>query len=139
MKGNVMKFKRWIQEEVEVASIRFWVAADDLDENEFPREFQGWKGDMLHMEIDLKLGLVKDWPIGETGELHLKVVDSGTYELMGPDGKVVARRENEYVPNDIIPGSYGDYIEMEIEQDGVVRDWPHNPDLDVFFPVPDRD
>jgi hypothetical protein len=38
-----------------------------------------------------------------------------------------------YVPNDLVPGSYGDYVELSINEEGVITNWPKNPSVDEFF------
>lgn len=52
----------------------------------------------------------------------MKVTDGGSYYLLDRDGLVLASREHEYVPG-CIPGSYGDYIEFNIDADGVLTNW----------------
>lgn len=56
--------------------------------------------------------------------VHVKACDQGTYELIGSDDATLGIREDNYVPNDIIPGSYGDYIELKINiETGQIVNW----------------
>jgi len=40
---------------------------------------------------------------------------------MAPDGSVVSKIE-DYVP-DLVPGSYGDYVTLDIDQYGRITNW----------------
>lgn len=71
------------------------------------------------LTIDLDSATIRDWPIGHTASLHLKPVDSGRYELLDGDA-IIATRE-DYVP-DCVPGSYGDYVIMTIDENGRIFD-----------------
>lgn len=62
-------------------------------------------------------------------EARTKVADAAA-----PDFGVLATLENEYVPNGIVPGEYGDYIDLKINADGIITNWPKNPDCSKFFP-----
>lgn len=82
----------------------------------------------LDLTIGLDSGVVEDWPAGKTASIHLKVVDEGTYELLGEDKAILASREENYVPG-FFPGShYGDYIILDICADGKVAGWRPKPD-----------
>lgn len=37
------------------------------------------------------------------------------------------------VPHGIIPGSYGDYIEMTINEDGIIAEWLKDLCFESFF------
>lgn len=66
-------------------------------------------------------GRVRDWP-GGAASVHTKVVDQGTYELLSGD-EVVAAIRADYVPG-CLPGEhYGDYLILDIAEDGTVLDW----------------
>jgi hypothetical protein len=65
------------------------------------------------------------WPKGQdlSFDLYWKIVDRGTYRLLGPDYTVVCSIEQDYVPNGVIPGEWGDYIDLKINQDGFITNW----------------
>lgn len=71
--------------------------------------------------------------------VHAKPCDSGTYELVGASGEVVARREG-YVP-DFFPGDhYGDYLILDIDlETGQILNWkpPKQSAIEAF--IRDRD
>jgi hypothetical protein len=133
-----MKVKIQKPVEVEVTGIRV-VAAVRYDEEDIPNNFPFRKGDIWDVTIDLDTGKIRNWVANDSVEwpfkLHMKVCDQGSYHLLGPAGEVVASIEEDYVPNDVVPGSYGDYIEMTITSDGTIQNWGKTPiDLSEFFP-----
>lgn len=74
-------------------------------------------------DIDVIEGKVPNWN-GEKVHLFDKIRDGGTYELIY-DGEVVDSVENDYVPDFLCIGDddYGDYIGLDINPDGTIRDW----------------
>ena len=82
--------------------------------------------------IDVDTGTIKDWPIGEVRNMFVKVCDQGLYSLIDSDGNEVAKIDG-YVPNGLIPGEYGDYVDLKIDENGVITNWPKYPDLSAFF------
>jgi phosphoribosylformylglycinamidine (FGAM) synthase PurS component len=63
----------------------------------------------------------------------MKVRDRGSYTLLDPQMQTIAKIEQDYVPHGVIPGSYGDYIELDIDANGKIRNWPKSFDLHEFF------
>jgi hypothetical protein len=88
------------------------------------------EGELWCPLIDIDTGVILNWTKGVVASIHFKVCDSGSYFIKDADGIVVLSREDNYVPNSLIPGSFGDYIEMEIDENGKISDW--NPSLDDF-------
>ena len=130
-----MKITVLMPQEIEVDAIHVSVAVR-YDEEDIPNDFPLRKGNMWSGTIDIETGKIKEWPKGISGKLSMKVCDAGTYELLS-GSKVVAIRENEYVPC-CIPGEYGDYINFDIDSNGVIADWaeyctPGNIDI-AFYP-----
>jgi hypothetical protein len=82
-------------------------------------------------EIDIDSGIILNWTKGIKADIHFKVCDAGSYYLKDAEGNIVLKREREYVPNKLIPGSWGDYIEMTIDEDGKIANW--NPSLEDFL------
>ena len=90
---------------------------------------------LLEFVIDLKEGKMLNWNY-EGGYLRMwaKVCDGGTYTLLDSEKKPIWQIRG-YVPNKLIPpfeNGYGDYIELAIEADGKVVDWPAMPDFSDF-------
>lgn len=86
--------------------------------------------------IDIDTGTITNWSKGTKANVHFKVCDTGSYFLKDAEGKVVLSIEGDYVPNNLIPGKYGDYIIMEISEDGKIINWPKEPSFEDFIPVP---
>jgi hypothetical protein len=88
------------------------------------------KGELWCPIIDIDTGIITNWTKGVTADVHFKVCDAGSYFLKDAEGNIVLSREDNYVPNCLIPGSYGDYIEMQIDENGKIANW--EPSLDDF-------
>lgn len=115
-----------------VAAVRYWEDAEvngvqDDDGKLIP--FGG--GDYWVINIDLETGQITDWPKGTVASVHYKVCDDGDYTLYDRTGRLVKRIEG-YVPNILCPreSGYGDYIIMDIDQDGFIQGW--KVDLSCF-------
>ena len=135
-----MKFITREEHEVEVthllvqAGVRYWEDSDvngekdDEDGTLIPLK----KGSCWCPKIDLETGVIEDWPKGTTASIHYKVCDAGCYYLLDAEGNTVASLEQEYVPKMMCPKSpgYGDYIIMDIDEDGKIDNWTAN--LDEF-------
>lgn len=108
-----------------ICGVRYWEDAsvngvEDQDGTLIPfRDGDAWKP-----IIDLDSGVVVGWPQGTTASVHYKVCDDGTYELRGPDGKIVSEI-NGYVPSIMCPegNGYGDYVIMKIDEHGKIGGW----------------
>ena len=73
------------------------------------------------LAIDINNGRIKDWPAGHTASIHYKVCDDGRYRLLDTENNTVMEGDDVYVPDCI--GEYGDYIVMEIDQEGYIEDF----------------
>jgi len=117
---------------VEVTDIRLELAVRYEDE-EMPYDFPLRSGDMWRATVEIDTGKIKDWPKGKDGAVEMKVCDEGTYTLLDKDGNTVAELRNEYVPHGIVPGEYGDYVNLQIDPTGTITNWPSNPEFSDFF------
>ena len=75
--------------------------------------------------IDVERGCIVDWPKGTTASVHYKVCDEGVYHLLDPLFNTILSVES-YVPDCI--GEYGDYIVMDIDEDGNIEDFRFTQD-----------
>jgi hypothetical protein len=41
--------------------------------------------------------------------------------------------EQNYVPHGLIPGEYGDYVSLKINEQGIITNWPKHPDIREFI------
>lgn len=129
-----MKAKVMMEVEVEATEIEM-VLAVRYGEEDIPNEFPGRKGDTLTLSVEIDTGKIAAWPEQWTAaNIHMKVCDEGTYTLYSPDGTLIKRLEGEYVPHGLVPGEYGDYVDLKIA-DGIITNWPKRPSLRDFFPV----
>jgi hypothetical protein len=102
------------------------------EEEEIPNDFPLRAGERWAATINLDTHVIENWPKGRPGRLYLTVRDSGSYRLISRVGELVAER-NDYVPNKLIPGKYGDVIDMTVDENGKVTNWPANPSVEAFF------
>lgn len=74
----------------------------------------------------MKVGIKKTVDVNVTHvRVFLKIRDEGSYTFTDEDGEVVHSIEEDYVPNSIIPGEYGDYIDLKIDlETGQIVNWP---------------
>lgn len=105
------------------------------DEEDMPNDYPFRLGKTWDVLINADTGQIQGWPESykEPLDLHMKVVDGGTYTLLNKDRQIIASVDQDYVPHGVIPGSYGDYIEFRIDGKGKILNWPKNFDLCEFF------
>ncbi len=89
-------------------------------------------GEQWTAKVDVDTGEIAHWPKGTKCEFYIKVCDAGTYTLYDDKAEQVAEIQG-YVPNGIVPGEYGDYINLKIDENGFITNWPKTPDLSEFF------
>lgn len=75
--------------------------------------------------IDVERGCIVGWPKGTTANVHYKVCDEGVYHLLDPMKNVIISVEG-YVPDCI--GEYGDYIVMDIDENGNIAEFNFTAD-----------
>lgn len=117
---------------INIKTIRIIVAVRYGDED-MPFDFPFRNDDTWDISVDVDTGKIMDWPQGVEYDLHMKVCDCGSYWLYDENGEQVGANGEDYAPNTIVPGSYGDYIEMKIAADGTITNWPKKPRVSAFF------
>ena len=90
------------------------------------------EGETWMPKIDLATGKILNWKQGTTADIHYKVCDAGTYELLDKDDNVVISIDG-YVPDIMCPEGegFGDYIIMKVDENGVIAKW-NNSKLEDF-------
>jgi len=85
--------------------------------------------------IDIDSGIITNWKQGVKAEVHYKVCDEGSYYLQDAEGNTILSIEQDYVPKIMCPNknSYGDYIIMNIDENGQIANWNSDPDIEDFF------
>ena len=94
-------------------------------------------GDYWEPVIEIETGTIENWEKGKTASIHYKVCDDGTYGLYNEHRKEIARIENDYVPKIMYPkeNGYGDYVIMDVDENGKIKDWKCDKHLLLeFFP-----
>jgi hypothetical protein len=126
-----MKTTMKIEKEVDVkilsvqAHVRYWEDGEidgeqDTKGNLTPcRQHECWCP-----EIDVDSGMILNWKQGVKASIHYKVCDEGVYKLKDSQGNVLAEKDG-YVPSCMSPkeSGYGDYIIMDIDENGQIQDW----------------
>ena len=125
-----MKFTRKVEVTTEVTHIHV-NAAVRYDDEDMAYDFPFRDGDRWKAKVDIATGIIEEWPQGHFGNFYMKVCDEGIYTLLDAEGNEVTKKEG-YVPNDLLPGEYGDYLSMEIDETGKITNWPKNPSLSDF-------
>lgn len=83
-------------------------------------------------KVDIDTGVIEGWPHGDAREMFVKVCDAGIYTLLDASGNELALLDR-YVPHGVVPGEYGDYVSLKIDESGRITNWPKNPDVSEFF------
>lgn len=125
MKVTVIK-----KEEVEIKSVLININPRHLDEEE--KEVPMLVGDNWEVIVDVNTGKISNWPKGEERDYYWKICDAGSYYLLDHNDKSVLSIINNYVPNNLLPGEYGDYLELKINGEGVITNWLNNPTSEDF-------
>jgi len=128
-----MKFTRTVEMEIEVDKIRLELPVRH-EEEQIPYDFPFRQGNVWIAEIVLQTGQILGWKeTMSAGVLHLKVVDEGRYYLMNGT-EIVKELSDDYVPHGVVPGSYGDYVELKINEHGFITNWPIQLHFKEFYP-----
>lgn len=106
-------------------------AAVRYDEEDMSFDAPMRQGNDWKAMIDLKEKRVLDWPIGKTLSFYMKVCDQGIYILRDEYLNKI-KEINGYVPNKLLPGEFGDYLALDIDENGIITNWLPNANLSNF-------
>lgn len=123
--------------QVEIKSVLIDINPRHLDEEEKPVPMLS--GDNWEVIVDLESGKIRDWPQGEEREYYWKICDAGSYHLLDKNDKVALSINNNYVHNNLLPGEWGDYLDLKINGEGVITNWLKNPTAEDFTNDDDED
>ena len=132
MKVTVIK-----KEQVEVKFVCIDVHPRHLDEEEKPVPMIN--GSKWLSVVDIETGKIIDWPQGEEREYYWKICDAGSYYLLDANKQILLSIIQNYVPNNLLPGEYGDYLDLKINGEGVITNWLKNPTSEDFTNDEDED
>ena len=131
MKATIMIEKKVNVKTLKVsAHARYW--EDSIINGECApedgKDFPCKDGDNWCPIIDIDTGIITNWTKGVTAEIHFKVCDCGSYYLIDDNGDTVLSIKDDYVPRIMCPkeNGYGDYIIMDIDENGQIQDWKTN-------------
>lgn len=127
-----MKTTVKIEAEIEATLIEM-ILPVRYDNEDISENFPGRNGKALNMTVEIDTGKILGFPEDKEANIHMKVVDGGTYRIFGPDNRLIKALEGEYVPHGLVPGEYGDYVIFKIKG-GIITNWPKHPNLNDFFP-----
>lgn len=90
-------------------------------------------GDNWCPRINLENGQILNWRKGVSANIHYKVCDDGRYTLLDENEEVITSIDG-YVPGvlDLYKESFGDYIILKIDTDGIIQDWNNKASLRDF-------
>lgn len=133
MKAFVM-----VEKEVEIKEVIIDISPryiGDSEDDDMPTDFPLLNDNKNNWvaRVNIDTGVIANWPQGDARKMHVKVCDAGAYRLMDANGGQIAAIVNDYVPHGVVPGSYGDYVELTIDEAGRITNWPRRPDVSAFF------
>jgi hypothetical protein len=103
------------------------------DEEDMPKDAPMRDGDSWIAEVDLDTKQIGSWPIGKTLSFKdMKICDQGRYVLRGKGGEKI-KVKCGYVPNNLLPGDYGDYLSLDIDENGIITNWLPHADFSDFM------
>jgi len=131
-----MKATIKIEKEVEIKEVLIDISPryiGDSDGDDMPTDFPllSENKDAWRASVNVDTGEIANWPIGDARKMYVKVCDSGCYKLVDTEGNVIAEKEG-YVP-DIVPNDYGDYVDLNINENGVIENWNSRVSIEDFF------
>jgi hypothetical protein len=125
-----ISFKQIVEKEIKYlkvfAQVRYWEDATINGENalEDGSNTPCKDGDIWKPIIDLDNGKIINWNQGVTAEIHYKICDAGVYILEDENNNKIKEIDG-YVPKIMCPkeNGYGDYIIMDIDENGIIKNW----------------
>jgi len=88
--------------------------------------YKGFENDKcFYMKINPETGQIVNWEKGYAMHIHWKVVDQGIYDYLDQNENSIKKFDCDYVPNylAIEDSGYGDYVIMNIDENGFIQNW----------------
>ncbi len=90
----------------------------------------------VSLEIDAESGKLLNHDFGHKIELYNKVVDEGTYTLFDTEVGETKTIQDYVIPGlDTYSNGYGDYIILDIDENGFIKGWDSDKILSNFIKV----
>ena len=117
---------KWLMIDIEIRYV------GDSEDDDVPTDTPMLNGNKWAALVDIDTGVIDSWPAGKSCDLFAKVCDAGIYTVYSPQMEELVKVAG-YVPNDVVPGEYGDYVDLKIDGTGRITNWPKKPDLSELF------
>lgn len=118
------------------AAVRYWEDSEinGIEDTEDGDNIPCKNGENWCPVINIDTGVIENWEKGKIADIHYKVVDRCSFGILDDKGEVIFKQENDYVPSILCPkeNGYGDYIIMDISEDGVIQDWNKHELLELL-------
>lgn len=122
--------------ELEAENKRLWNILHDTEVNGVADDEGGdgrmpfREGDSWNPVIDVDGGFIIDWPTGVSADIHYKVCDQFSCWMKDASNREIINIDEEYVPDFMCPKEegFGDYIIMEVDETGKIKDWKFDQD-----------
>jgi len=136
---------RRVTEEVEVGSIYLKIPVE-YEEEDIPNDFPFRTGDVWDISFTPDGQIIgwaeehEEWFAKNQGNenmeglvfnFQMKVCDAGHYEVRDSKGVALLVISDDYVPHSLIPGEFGDYVELDISSTGEILNL--NMDIEEAF------
>lgn len=109
------------------AKVRYWEDSEinGIEDTEDGDNIPCKNGENWCPVINIDTGIIENWEKGKSANIHYKVVDCCSFWILDDKGEIIFKQENNYVPEILCPkdSGYGDYIIMDISEDGVIQKW----------------
>lgn len=129
-----MKIKKEVEVNIKTihvsAGVRYWEDSivNGLQDDEEGSLMPCIKDGCWVLEINPDNGQILNWKQGTFADVHYKVCDQCSYSFLDDNGEVIDAVVDEYVPGWLSPkeNGYGDYIIMDIDENGFIQKWKFN-------------
>lgn len=109
------------------AYIRDWDVCDiylEPNDSEFPCLVK----DEWQPLIEIETGKILNWQVGVKANINLRLRDNCSYKLIDINNNAIISRNDDYVPYTLNNGNDSDQLTMEINEEGMIKDW----DFDIY-------
>ncbi len=88
--------------------------------------------DEFVIQIDAETGVIRNWTKGLTAKIHYKTCDRNSFSFHAGSDCEFLTIEDQYVPDFMPNEHYGDYVILNIDQDGSISNWDKDKVI-MFF------
>jgi len=82
------------------------------------------KNDCWSPKIKIDTGQIIGWPLGKVAKLNYKTRDENNYRFLNEFNEVILEKQGYVIESlSILREGYGDYVSLEIDEWGVIKNW----------------